>query len=472
MNKPKVYFWSSLNRFGIQIISFIGNVLIARILTPDDYGLVAMLSIVLSIAWNFTDSGLSDFLIKKSDADHIDFSTVVVFNIFVGTIMYLLIYATAPLIADYFGRNELVAISRVIGLSILLKAVTVTEFTKLRKELNFKTTTIIELSSNIISLIVAYSFALYGYGYWALVVQILTLGLCNIIMLLLISKWKLILFFSWDRFVIMRSYSLDLLISYFTNQIGQNLYSVFIGKYNPTSVLGFYRQGQKLRDVPLMGLNSIMLSTTYPILAKEIDIKKRKAMYVSLLSKFSLIHFITSTVLLGTALPLISLLFGEKWLPTVPIYQLLVISYLLLPFTTINSNIIKVLGKSKLYRNLTIVRNSLLFIALLITMKQDVSIIIIGQIIAWFCSAFIDIYYCGKEINYGLLFQLKIIATHIWRPIISLLVSYFGSISFNGDLQRLLLFIIEYFIIFVVLSEITRYDEYNKIKKFILLRFK
>ena len=375
MPNSKIYLWSTLHRVGTLGIAFISNILIARILSPDDYGLVAMLAIIMGIAWNFTDSGFSDCLIRKTDSDKIDFGTVLTFNLVVGATMYLLIYFTAPLVSKYFERTELINISRIIGLTIFIKAITVSEFTRIRKDLEFKKTSLIEISSNIIALIVAYTMALNGFGYWALVSQSLTIGTANILILVFLYNWRPIICFNWKRFKNMSNYSFNLLLSYFFNQIGQNLYSVFIGKFQSASSLGFYIQAQKLKDPTISGLNSIILSTTYPLLAKETDEAKRYAMYVAMFNKFLFLQFVMVIILYGTAYSLIDIILGQKWIVIVPYFRLMLIGSLLYPISTLNSNIAKIYGNSKLYRNISFFRNGLLLFALIITMKSSIQVI-------------------------------------------------------------------------------------------------
>src|SRR5690606_23983886 len=169
MAKEKYYSWSAINKFGCQLIGFVGNVFIARLLTPDDYGLVAMLSIFIGIAWNFTESGFADGLIKKANADELDFSTIFVYNVFIGCILYAILYVLAPFVADFFHRRELEGILRVIALSVVFRALTIVEVTKLRKELQFKTIAIVFVISTFLSTFLGYLLALNGYGYWSIV---------------------------------------------------------------------------------------------------------------------------------------------------------------------------------------------------------------------------------------------------------------------------------------------------------------
>lgn len=460
MSNTNHYFWSIINRFGVQAISFIGNVLVARILSPDDYGLVAMLAIVMGIAWNFTDSGFSDCLIRKTNADKKDFGTVLTFNLVVGAIMYLLIYLTAPLVAQYFKRNELIDISKVIGISIMIKALTTTEFTRLRKELRFKTTAIIEIGSNIVSVIVAYLMALKGYGYWALVFQTITLGTTNILMLTLLTRWKPYIYFSWKSFKSMSGYSFNLLISYFSNQIGQNLYSVFIGKFQTASSLGFYRQAQKIKDVPIAGLNAIILSTTYPLLAKETNEIKRYKMYESLFNKFLSIQFLVITFLYGAANAIIEILFGEKWIISVPYFKLMLIASLLYPVTTLNSNIAKIYGKSQLYRNLSFFRNGLLLLALIFTMKSSIPVILYGQIIASYISIALDSILCGSIINFGFQKQFRVVIFQVWIPFTAMLVAYFTVSQFKSSTLYIVVFTFVFSFVYILLSELTKQQLY------------
>lgn len=464
MSNTNHYFWSIINRFGIQAISFIGNVLVARILSPDDYGLVAMLAIVMGIAWNFTDSGFSDCLIRKANADKKDFGTVLTFNLVVGAIMYLLIYLTAPLVAQYFKRNELIDIAKVIGISIMIKALTTTEFTRLRKELKFKTTAIIEIGSNVVSVVVAYVMALKGYGYWALVFQTITLGTTNILMLTLLTRWKPYIYFSWKSFKSMSEYSFNLLISYFSNQIGQNLYSVFIGKFQTASSLGFYRQAQKIKDVPIIGLNAIILSTTYPLLAKETDEIKRYKMYESLFNKFLSIQFLIITFLYGAANAIIEILFGERWIISVPYFQLMLIASLLYPVTTLNSNIAKIYGKSQLYRNLSFFRNGLLLTALIFTMKSSIPVILYGQIIASYISIALDSLLCGSIINFGFQKQFRVVIFQLWIPFTSMLVAYFTVIQFKNSTLYIIVFTFVFSFVYILLSELTKHKFYITIR--------
>lgn len=473
MSNSKHYIWSAFNRFGVQAIGFIGNVLIARQLTPDDYGLVAMLAIFMGISWNFTEAGFADYLIRKRNVDKLDYATIFSHNVAFSIILYLLLYFSAPAISDFFKRTELIDIARVLGLSIIIKAVSLTEFTRIRKELNFKRLAFIQLSSSIISVIVAFLMALNGWGYWAIVGQTLTIAIVNLLLIIVLSKWRPYIYFSWSRYKEMREFSNNMLLSYFTNQIGQNMYSVFIGKFQPTAILGFFNQASKINDVSFQSINSVVLTTSYPILAKESDRSVRKEMYKNILNNFLFIQFTISFFIIGVSRNLIVVLFGEQWAETGPLLILLVISFLFYPLSTLNSNIIKIENKSKLYRNLTFVRNFLIFFSLLLTFRFSIEIVLFGLIIARYLSVLIDVFLCGKYIDFLPKQQVVIILKQILSPLVSNLLAQYITIQTNlvTPWMELLVFTFVFLCSLTLINIWTRNKSffmfYNKIKFFL-----
>src|SRR5690606_1874320 len=309
-------------------------------------------------------------------------------------------YFLAPLISNFFQRTELIEITRILGMSIIIKAITLTEFTRLRRDLKFEKLTIIQISSSIASVIFAYIMALNGFGYWAIVGQTITIALVNLFLIIILNNWKPYFYFSWSRYKEMRSFSNNLLFSYFINQFGQNMYSVFIGKFQPTAVLGYFNQATKINEVSFQSINSVILNTSYPILAKENNKATRKGMYKNILNNYLFIHYTISFFIMGCSENIVVFLFGEKWQATGDMLILIVFSFLFYPLSTLNSNIIKIENKTGLYRNLTFLRNSLLFLSLLLTFKFTIEVILYGLIIARYLSVLIDVLLCGKYINF------------------------------------------------------------------------
>ncbi|MHA7842225.1 MAG: lipopolysaccharide biosynthesis protein [Winogradskyella sp.] len=473
----KHYSWSAIQRFGTQIISFVGNVLIARLLTPDDYGLIAMLAIFMSIAMNFTESGFADYLIRDPKSTSKEFSVVFVHNIVFGVLFYAILYIAAPWIAQFYKEPELVIITRVLGLNIIVKALSLSEFTRMRKALEFKNMAIIQVISALLGITLAYVMALYGFGYWALVGQVLTMGLATLIMIILVNAWWPKWHFDWETYKSMRKFGNNMLVSYFTNQIGANLYAVFIGKFYSALTLGFYNQAEKINKISFQSINGIVLTTSYSLLAKEQNRIKRLKMYKNLLNHFLFVHLAISMFIIGTAKPIMGFVFGEQWLPTAPLLQLILISFLIQPLVTINSNIVKIENKPHIYRNLTFLRNGLLLLMLLITYTFSIEVILIGQIIARTLAAMVSIMVCGKYIEFYPYAQFKVLLIQIIAPSLSLLI---GNILLEqltpiNYLLQLLTFGLTYALIFIIISVLIKnqsfYIFYNRFK-FILKKQK
>ncbi|WP_338732836.1 lipopolysaccharide biosynthesis protein [Mangrovimonas cancribranchiae] len=445
------YSWSAIQRFGTQIISFVGNVLIARLLTPDDYGLIAMLAIFMSIAMNFTESGFADYLIRDPKSSSKEFSVVFVHNVVFAVLFYAILYIIAPWIARFYEEPELVVITRVLGLNIIIKALSLSEFTRMRKALEFKNMAIIQIVGALVGLIVGYLMALYNYGYWALVGQVLTMGVVTLIMLTVVNAWWPKWYFDWKMYKVMRKFGNNMLVSYFTNQIGANLYAVFIGKFHSASALGFYNQAEKINKISFQSINGIVLTTSYSLLAKEQNRVKRLKMYKNLLNHFLFVHLAISAFIIGAAKPIMSFVFGVQWLPTAPLLQLVLISFLLQPLVTINSNIVKIENKPHIYRNLTFLRNGLLLLMLLITYTFSIEIILMGQIIARMISAIVDVFVCGKYIEFYPVKQLVILTKQILAPGVALVFGFLmlRQLETQLDIVKLMGYALVYIIVFV-----------------------
>lgn len=426
MSKEKYYVWSAIGRFGTQITSFIGNILIARVLMPSDYGLIAMLAIVMGLAWNFTESGFADCLIRKQNADKQDFGTVATFNLVVAIVIYIVIFFLAPHISNFFDQKELTGIARVLGISLIIRAVTLPAIVQLQKKAKFKPLAIMQLLTSVISITLTYLMALNGYGYMALAVQPILIAMANLFFMLIATKWRPFFCFNFSRFKGMYNFGIDLMVSYITNQFGNNLYSAIIGKFYPVNSLGYYQQAIKMQEIPTQGLNAVILTTSYPLIASETDSNKQIIMYRDIFTKFVALQSIMVLVLIGLAEPIWLILLGEKWAPAIPYFRLFMIISLVYPLVTVNSNIAKIHNESGLYRNLTFLRNGLKVIALILLTKTSLLVILYGQIIAAYISVLVDMYFCGKIINFGVLEQLKQFIKMLYKPVVAYIAATLG----------------------------------------------
>ena len=470
MSNAKHYLWSAIGKFGTEIISFVGNVLIARILVPEDYGLVAMVSIFITLCMSFTDAGFNDGLIRKNDCDKYDMGTVATYNILVAFLLYGIIYFSAPLIANFFNRNELIGVTRVLAIGVILKSFTLSGFVQLNKSLRFKTITIINVICSILALTVVYILALNGYRYWALVMQPIIIAILNIISLLVIAKWKPYFCFKWKRFKEMFSFSSNLLVSYLITTISNNIYGFIIGKFYSAGELGYYNQAQKMQTIPTQGINNVVLSTSYPIFAKESNPNKRYALYVSLFKRYNFIITFLVFLLIGISDLVFLVVFSEKWLPSAPLFRIFMFLALTYPMMTINANIVKIHGKSNLYRNLAFFRSTLLIIALIICSPFSLETIIVGQVVAAFLSVSVDMYVCGKTIGFTISKQYTLWLKILWKPLFIFIVTKFIScLICTSIVASTTFFFLLYCLCFVVLCEMLHDCTYKEFKSAIIL---
>ena len=465
MSNTKHYIWSAIGKFGTEILSFLGNILIARILMPEDYGLIAILALFINLSINLSDAGLNDALIRKKECDKKDIGTIATYNMAMAAIIYCIMFSSAPFLADFFDKEELTNITRILAIGIILKAFTLSGFVQLTKYLKFKHIAIINICCSTISIVTTYTIALLGFRYWALVFQPISIALSNILLLIIIAKWKPYFCFHWNRFKQMFVFSSNLLFSYIISTFGNNIYGFIIGKFYIPMELGYYNQAHKMQTVPTMGLNNIILTTSYPIIAKEQDDTKKRQIYISLFKNY---NFITTWIVFSficIADITFYLLFGSKWMPASPLFQIFILIALTYPLMTINANIIKIQGKSNIYRNLSVIRTLLQITALSICAPISIPAIVWGQVVASFLSASIDMYFCGRTINFSMQTQYKIWMKIIWKPLLSFILSGVLSICITNDIiLHSILWFSFYTAFLVALFELTIDYNYKRLK--------
>ena len=271
--------WTGIQQFGSQGISFIVSILLARLLTPSEFGLVAMILVFISISETILDSGLSQSLIRTVDPDTSDYSTVFYFNLVVSLLLYGILYLSAPFISMFYEQPALTELLRVLGLILIVKAFSIVQLTKLTKEMNFKLQTIISLPALLSSALVAVIMAFNGFGVWSLVAYRLIREILNSSLLWIYSKWKPKLLFSILKFKYHFKFGVNLLFSGILNGVFNNLYALIIGKYFSAAQLGYFNRANNLKQLPVQNLGNILNKVTYPIFSKinNNDQKLRKA---------------------------------------------------------------------------------------------------------------------------------------------------------------------------------------------------
>ena len=341
--------WSFIDTFAGQGISFIVGIILARILSPREFGLIGMITIFIAVSQSFIDSGFSSALIRKKDCSQTDYSTIFYFNLMVGIIFYVILFISAGAISSFFKEPQLYMILKVLGLGLILNAFGIIQRTILTKEINFKLQTKISLVASIGSGAVAISMALSNYGVWSLVV--LTLGKVglNSLFLWIWAKWKPLFVFSKKSFIELFSFGSKLLLSGLIDTIYRNVYYLIIGKFFSAAELGYYTRADQFQTLPSSNLNGVISRVSYPILSSIQDEPERlKSNYKKLIRSTMFLTFFLMLGLAAVAKPMVLTLIGEKWLPSVIYLQMLCFVGMQYPLHSLNLNILQVKGRSDL----------------------------------------------------------------------------------------------------------------------------
>ncbi|PKP05672.1 MAG: flippase [Bacteroidetes bacterium HGW-Bacteroidetes-5] len=460
--------WSSIERFSAQGIQFFLGIILARLLLPEDYGLVGMLAIFFAISVTIIDSGFSTALIQKKNRDEKDFSTVFYFNIVVAFVFYLLLFLIAPLIADFYRQPLLISLTRVIGLTLIINSFAVVQRAKFAINIDFKTQTKASIFSIIISGIIGIYLAYDGYGVWALVIQELIRSTLNIIILWYYSKWLPIEGFHFDRFKLLFSFGSKLLISGLINTIYDNIYLIIIGKIYSTSSLGFYTRAKQLNDFPSSNLTGIIQRVTYPLLSELQDNNDRlKETYRKMIKMTALIIFPLMIGLAALADPLIRVILTEKWVNTIWMLQLLCFAGMWYPIHALNLNILYVKGRSDLFLRLEIIKKTIITLVLVISIPFGIEAMIIGQIFTSYVALIINTYYTKQIIAYGLFQQLSDIIKVLLLSFAMGYIIYITMPLINTSESKLIVGILEGAIFYISIAWLFNIGEIKTLPSFI-----
>lgn len=436
-------FWSFLQLFSTQVISFIVSIILARLLLPAEFGLIAMLGIFISLGTTLINSGLTQSLIRTQDVDEEDFSTVFIFNLIGSLFIYGVIFVTAPVIATFYKQELLTSIIRVYSITFIINAFSAIQTTRLNKKLDFKTQMKVSIPSLIIGSTVGILMALNNYGVWSLVWSAVIQSLLATIQMWYWTKWKPIWAFNWEKFNYHFHYGVKLMFSGVLDTIFTNAYAVIIGKFFVPAQVGFYNRADSLQMLPAGSISTIITKVSFPLFAAiQNDDERLKSVFKRIMKM--VIFLVTPTLVLMAVLaePLFRLLFTEKWLPAVPYFRILCINGILYPIHGYNLQILNVKGRSDLFLKLEIIKKILVVIVILISFQFGIYGLLLGSVTTSILCFFINAYFSGKFINYTAWQQTKdLLPIIVLSAVIGLIIYYFDGlllpISAN-DFVRLL----------------------------------
>lgn len=465
----KALIWSFTELVSKQGIQLIIQIILARLLLPEHFGMIGMITIFIALSTTFVQSGLDQALIRESNPGKEDYSTVFYFNFIISIIIYIVLFMTSPMIADFYGEPQLVIIIRVMMLVVIINSFAVIQRVILIRKVDFKTQTKISLISGVSSGIIAICVALLGMGVWSLVIQQLTSRLIEALLLILSNQWFPSLKFNIRLFKKYFNFGYKLLLSGLLDTVYKNIYFVIIGKVYPATQLGYYTNAQKLSDTSSQSVSQAIQKVTYPVLSSiQQDPLKLASKYKRIIKMTSFLFFPVMMVIVAIAPNLIPFVLGEKWIPSIIYFQLLCIAGIFYPIHALNLNVLKVKNRSDLFLTLEIMKKVIftLLITIAIIFGNSIEALISASIIQAFIALFINTYYSGREIGYTLRLQIRDMLPAFIISVTVCFIVYFAGIFLTTWLfVTLIIQIILGITIYILLSALFNKNEFNYIVK-------
>lgn len=454
--------WRFSERIGAKLISVVVNLILARILAPELYGTVAIVLVFTEILQVFVESGFGTALIQKKDADDLDFSSVFFFNLAMSVLLYVLLFAFAPLISRLYGRPELLKIIRVVGLILIIAGVRNVQQAYVSRNMLFKRFFFSTLGGTVVSAVVGIFMAVKGFGVWAYVTQYLLNNLVGTLILWFTVKWRPVARFSLERLKGLFSYGWKLLVSSLLNIVSDKLRPLIIGyRFSPAD-LSFYNEGLLFPNLIVDNVNSSIDSVLLPALSQQQDSAEQvKTMTRRAIQISSYIMWPLMIGLFVCAEPLVSLLLGQDWLPCVPFVRIFSLYYALFPIHTANLNAIKAMGRSDIFLRLEIVKRVLDLVFVVSTVFIGVRAMAYGLLIQGVLCLFINSYPNSKLCGYAFSQQLRdIIPAFLLAAAMGLLV-WLISLAGFGSLVTLILQVLTGAVFYIAASVILKLDTFN-----------
>lgn len=468
--------WGFIDNLSNTGIMAVVNIILANILSPEQFGIVAMSTIFITLANSLVDSGFTGALTRKLEVTAKDFNTVFYFNLAVSFFLYAILYFLSPYIADFFSQPVLCDIVRILSLSLIINALSIVQKVILIRKLDFKTQAFISLASSLTSGSVGVIMALGGYGVWALVVmQILRLGI-NTLLLWVCSRWFPTLSFSVSSFKEMFSFGGRLLLTSIISVIWNEIYSFIIGKSYSAAILGQYSRAEKFKSMVTSNISIVMQRVTYPVLSSIREDKERQLrVFRKLFRTTVLISFTAVLGLAAASESIVITLVGEKWIPSIEYLQILCFSGLFIPIQITAANIINANGRSDITLRLEIIKTALAVIPVVVGIFISVEALLYGMIVVSVISFVIHSHYVNKVIDYKITEQIKdIIPFFAIALCVSFVVYLFSNIALPYWCIMFVQLFVGFLLTVIAYEYIYKSQEYEDIKysvfKFLKIR--
>jgi len=430
--------WSFVEQFLTRGVNLIIGIILARLLSPTDYGLVGMIGIFIALSQLFIDGGLTSALIRTKNPSDKDFSTVYIINLALSVVFYFLLFFSAPFVAEFYGQPLLKPLMRAVALILIISPIASIHGTLLTIRLDFKTKSYISIISSIASGIIGIICAYKGLGVWALVAQSISSAVIVTLVTLLFVRWMPRLVFSKESFKNLFSYSSKLLAASVISVIYDNIYPNVIGKRFSAADVGQYSQAGRYPGIANGTITGALNRVAFPVLSQiQDDDSHLLSVYEKYIQLSCFMIFPVMMGLCGCARPFVSVLLTDKWLECVPLMQILCFSLITNGITTINLNLLYVKGRSDLVLRLEIIKKSIAFIILFISMFFSLKVMCCGQVLYSFIALYLNTFYTKRILGYGFFQQIKVIYPYFLISLIVLAEALLASMLITNSFLSL-----------------------------------
>lgn len=455
--------WSFAEQILARGINFVIGIILARLLSPSDYGLVGMLGIFIALSQLFIDGGLASALIRQKNPSEKDYSTVYLINLGMSFILYVVLYIAAPFISNFYSQPLLKGLLRILSLSLIIGSVASVQSTLLSIRVDFRTRTFISILSSAISGAIGIVCAYKGLGVWALAAQTLTYSLINTILTLAFVHWIPRLVFSIESFKNLFSFSSKILVASIISTVYDNAYPLVIGRKFTAADVGLYTRAGQFPGIANSTISGALNRVAFPILSKIQDDNERLLrVYEKYVQITCFLIFPILMGICGCARPLVSLLLTDKWIDCVPYMQILCFSLITNGITAINLNLLYVKGRSDLVLRLEILKKSIAFGILFISMFFNMTIMCLGQVLYAYIALYLNTYYTKKILGYGFQHQIKAVAPYFFLSLFILI----ESLTISMIIQDILISLIVSFVVcslsYIFIAQKTDLYAYNE----------
>lgn len=461
-------FWTFSEMIMNQGVQFFIQIILARLLLPEDFGVIGMITIFISLANSLIDSGFSNALIREKKVTQEEYSTVFYFNFITAIVIYVVLFITSPLISSFFNEYKLIAILRIISLTIIVNSFGLIQKTMLSRNIDFKTQTKISVTASLVSGLIGVFAAVMGLGVWSLVIRTLFMSIIQSILLCLHNKWIPSFVFDKNAFKRLFGFGWKLMISGLVNTLYDNLYYLIIGRGFSASELGYYTNATKLRDTVSQSITTSIQKVSYPVLSNISDVnEKLKYGYKKIIKNAAFIIFPVMIGLSSIGNVFIPILLGENWISSIVYFQILCLAGMLYPIHAINLNVLQVKGRSDLFLKVEIIKKviSIVLISMVLVLGNGIIDLLWVAVVNSFISYFINAYYSKNLINYSIKEQVNdILPMLITSSIMGIVVHCIGIVMKTNNLFILVIQLILGVMVYYGFNKLIKCEELNEIE--------